>query len=274
MQQGNLPLVVTGSRPRGVPKDHDTRDNESGGSRSRRGRVIGDGEIGLAIVGLLDDHLRPIGLRQGDDQILDGHPILLSRFGDVALAPLGESEISQFPLGHQRRRRRLDYLNAKRELPQLVLKSQRQMVGGGVAAAGQFCNVLDAHGAAAVGGDGEYARLEVVSLGPLHQPGVDPAADDLLEDPPRLVLLYCYAIDHNAADVQGVSADGGTLRQGEIEVALHHPGHRVGEGHGGRGFGHRAEDAHLDPQVGQAQRHRNAPFPDHQGRRDGLCRQG
>ena len=76
-------------------------------------------------------------------------------------------------------------------------------------------------------------------------PGSIPWRTTCLEDPPGLVLLDRHAIDHRAVDIQGVAADRGPFGQREVEVALHRPGRRVGEGHGGGRFGHGAEDPHL-----------------------------
>ena len=64
-----------------------------------------------------------------------GDPILLLGLGDVAVAPFLEGEIGQLALGHLRRRRRLDHLHAERELADLVLELQRQVVGRGLPAA-------------------------------------------------------------------------------------------------------------------------------------------
>ena len=276
-QHGDFPLVVAGARAGGIPEDYHPLGNGRNLVYLRHGllRIILNSEIRLPVVGLLDQHLRPLGLRQGDHQVLDRRPILLLGLGDVAVAPLLEGKVGQLALGHLRRGRRLDHLDAERKLPDLALELQGQVIGRGLAAAGQLGDVLDADRAGAVGRDGKHAGLKIVARRPLHQSGVDPLADDRLVDLPGLVLLDRHAVDHHAVDIQGIAADRGALGQGEVEVAFQDPARRVGEGHGRGRFGHGAEDADLGPHRGQPQGRRDAIGLDHQGRGDrlgGECR--
>src|SRR5439155_22960493 len=101
----------------------------------------------------------------------------------------------------------LDDFKTEMELIQLLLEIERELIVAAYGVRENLADIADSHRARAAWRNRKHARLEMVALGPLHQPGVRSFASFLFKDLPALVLVNPHSVHHCDVPVDRVTAN-------------------------------------------------------------------